>query len=121
MKIYPIVEPITIYPMIRIQFKEKDVQALRYERFHNASARVQQKMEALYLKSKGLPHNEICRICEISKTTLIAYIKEYKDGGIKKLKEATKYKGRTKQVKSTTMGFSEYLPEEKKEIEPQYA
>nr|WKN34771.1 helix-turn-helix domain containing protein [Tunicatimonas sp. TK19036] len=98
--------------MIRIQFKEQDVQALRYERFHNPSARVQQKMEALYLKSKGLPHNEICRICEISKTTLIAYMKEYKRGGIKKLKEGTKYKGRTKQVKSTTMGFADFLNEE---------
>lgn len=95
--------------MIRIQFKEQDVQALRYERFHNPSARVQQKMEALYLKSKGLPHNEICRICEISKTTLIAYLKEYKRGGIKKLQEGTKYKGRTKSVKGTAMGFSDYL------------
>ncbi|MEQ9439823.1 MAG: helix-turn-helix domain-containing protein [Cyclobacteriaceae bacterium] len=97
--------------MIRIQFKEQDVQALRYERFHNPSARVQQKMEALYLKCKGLPHNEICRICEISKTTLIAYLKEYKQGGIKELKEGTKYKGRTKHVKSTAKGFSDFLDE----------
>ena len=108
--------------MIRIQFKEQDVQALRYERFHNPSARIQQKMEALYLKSKGLPHNEICRICEISKTTLIAYLKEYKQGGIKKLKEATRYKGRTKQVKSTAMGFSDYLhQQEETGLHHQYA
>ncbi|MEQ9437847.1 MAG: helix-turn-helix domain-containing protein [Cyclobacteriaceae bacterium] len=97
--------------MIRIQFKEQDVQALRYERFHNPSARVQQKMEALFLKSKSLPHNEICRICEISKTTLINYLKEYKQGGIRKLKEDTKYKGRIKKVKSTTLGFSGYAAE----------
>ncbi len=108
--------------MIRIQFKEEDVEALRYERFHNASARVQQKMEVLYLKGKGLPHNEICRICEISKTTLIAYLKEYKQGGIDKLKEGTKYKGRTKKVKSTTLGFSERLCEQSdSEAEPQLA
>ena len=93
--------------MIRIQFKEVDIENLRYERFHNPSARVQQKMEALYLKGKGLPHNEICRICEISKTTLIAYLKDYKQGGINKLKEGTKYKGRTKKVKGTTLGFSQ--------------
>ena len=95
--------------MIRIKFREEDIEALRYERFHNASARVQQKMEALYLKGKGLPHNEICRICEISKTTFITYLKEYKQGGIDKLREGTKYKGRTKKVKSTTLGFSERL------------
>ena len=98
--------------MIRIQFKEQDVQALRYERFHNPSARVQQKMEALFLKSKELPHREICRICEISKTTLITYLKEYKHGGIKKLKEETKYRGPAKEVKSTTKGFSGYVPDE---------
>lgn len=97
--------------MIRITFTEEDVEALRFERFHNASARIQQKMEALYLKSKGLPHNEICRICEISKTTLITYLREYQEGGIKKLKEATKYKGKVKKVKGTRMGFSPLFQE----------
>ena len=101
-----------IYFMIRIQFKEQEVQALRYERFHNPSARIQQKMEAVYLKSKDLPHREICRICEISKPTLITYLKEYKQGGIKQLKVETKYKGATKEVKGTTMGFSGYTPDE---------
>ncbi len=95
--------------MIRINFRKEDIEALRFERFHNASARIQQKMEALYLKSKGLPHNEICRICEISKTTLIAYLREYEEGGISKLMESTKYKGRMKKVKGTRMGYSPYF------------
>lgn len=92
--------------MIRIDFKKEDIEALRFERFHNPSARVQQKMEALYLKSKGLSHSQICHICEISKTTFITYLREYQEGGIQKLKEATKYKGRSKQVKGTRKGFS---------------
>ena len=78
--------------MIKINFSQKEVDALRYERFHNSSVRIQQKMEALFLKSKKLRHAEICRICEISKPTLIAYLKEFQEGGIKQLKDNTKYK-----------------------------
>lgn len=97
--------------MIRINFNEEEREVLRFERYHNPSARIQQKMEALFLKSKGLPHNEICRICEISKTTLITYLREYKKGGIEELKNSTKYKGRTKDVKPSRMGYR-YIPEE---------
>ncbi len=96
--------------MIRINFSEEEQEALRFERYHNPSARVQQKMEALFLKSKGLAHSEICRICEISKTTLITYLREYKKGGVDELKSATKYKGRTKAVKPSRMGYK-YSPE----------
>ncbi len=79
--------------MIRIAFSNKEIEKLKYERFYHPSVKVQQKMEALYLKSMGVRHNEICRLCDISKTTLIAYLKEYKEGGITQLKEGTKYKG----------------------------
>jgi len=84
--------------MIKIDFSQQEVDALRFERFHNPSVRIQQKMEALFLKSKGLPHHEICRICEISKTTLITYLREYKRGGVEGLKNNTKYLGKTKQT-----------------------
>lgn len=97
--------------MIRIDFTEEDIELLKFERYHNPSARIQQKMEALFLKSKELPHNEICRICEISKTTLITYLREYKSGGIRKLKKSTKYRGKTKEVKPSRMGYK-YMSEE---------
>jgi hypothetical protein len=85
--------------MIRINFSEKDMETLRYERFHNPSIRIQQKMEALFLKSKKLRHSEICRICEISKPTLIAYLKEFQQGGIRQLKEGALYKVKVREVK----------------------
>lgn len=86
--------------MIRIAFSNKEIQKLRHERFHHPSVKVQQKMEALYLKSMGVRHNEICRLCDISKTTLIAYLKDYQEGGIDLLKEGTKYKGAVRKEKS---------------------
>ena len=88
--------------MIRISFNAKEIEKLRQERFYHPSVKVQQKMEAVYLKSMGVRHNEICRLCGISKPTLITYLKEYQEGGIKQLKESTIYKGTVRP--ETTVG-----------------
>ncbi len=77
--------------MIRIEFSEDDIKKLQYERYHHPHPKVQIKMEAVYLKSKNVAHKEICRIMGISKNTLIRYLREYKDGGIDRLKELKFY------------------------------
>ncbi len=73
--------------MIRIDFLEEEREALHYERYHHPHPRVQKKMEVLWLKSIGYPHKEIMAIAKISKATLCCYLKDYQEGGIKKLKE----------------------------------
>jgi transposase len=73
--------------MIHITFSEADSAALDYERYHHPSPQVQQRMEVLYLKSKGLEHQEIRRLCGISKTTLVTYLRAYQMGGIDQLKQ----------------------------------
>lgn len=73
--------------MIKIAFSEADIQALKDERFRYPHPRVQQKIEALLLKSHGLPHQKICEILDISKNTLIGYLRQYQVGGLDKLKE----------------------------------
>jgi transposase len=78
--------------MITLEFTEEEKQALHHERFHHPHPRVQLKMEAIWLKSQELPHNEICRLTCISKPTLCSYLKDYKDGGIAKLKEINFYR-----------------------------
>ncbi len=55
--------------MIQIEFSSEDIQQLNYERYHHPHPRVQKKMEVLYLKSRGLSHQEIRRLCHICKTT----------------------------------------------------
>ena len=47
--------------------------------------RVRQKMEALWLKSQDLSHQDICKLAAISSTTLTCYLKHYQDGGIEAL------------------------------------
>ena len=79
--------------MIRLEFSASDITALEYERYHHPHPHGQRKMEALYLKSQGLSHQEIRRLCRISsKTTLVTYLREYEGGGIAALKQLN-YKG----------------------------
>ena len=78
--------------MIRVAFSPEIIEKLDYERYHHPSPKVQKKMEVLYLKSTGMLHKEIRRICRITKTTLAAYLKQYLDGGVEGLKHLG-YKG----------------------------
>jgi hypothetical protein len=54
--------------MIEIEFTEEEMQALNYERYHHPHPRVQRKMEALWLKSQGLSHKDICRLTGIKRS-----------------------------------------------------
>src|SRR5262245_51702189 len=73
--------------MLRLAFSEADKQALHYERYHHPHPRVQQRMEALWLKSQGLPHRQIAQLCAISANTLRSYLKLYHTGGVEALKQ----------------------------------
>ena len=73
--------------MIRVTFNESDIQALRYERFHHLHPRVQQKAEALLMKSHGLKHKDICKFIGISNNTLREYLREYQEGVLQELKK----------------------------------
>jgi transposase len=75
--------------MDKIEFTTTERKALHYWRFHHPHPRVQLKMEALYLKSQGLAHEDIWRLCAISKTTFYRYLHEYREGGIAQLQEVS--------------------------------
>ncbi len=73
--------------MISIDFTSQDIDALHFERFHHPHPRVQLKMEAVYLKSQGLSHQDVCRLARISENTLRTYLRQYQEGGIERLKQ----------------------------------
>ena len=77
--------------MLRLTFSEQDIAALRYERYHHPHPRVQMKMEALLLKSQGLPHHQIASCVGISEPTLRSYLRAYQTGGIAALREVHFY------------------------------
>lgn len=78
--------------MLKIEFTTAEIKALHHERFHHPHPRVQQKMEAVYLKSQQLPHHQICRLCDITGNTLRSYLREYQLGGIEQLKQLNFYR-----------------------------
>ena len=73
--------------MIRIDFTDDQIEALKYKRYYHPHPRVQRKMEALLLKSQGLPQKQICQITGITANTLRLYLRDYIEGGVNKLKE----------------------------------
>lgn len=78
--------------MIRIKFTDEEIQALSYERYHHPHPRVQRKMEALWLKSQGEKHKRIAQLTGVSINVVTQYFKEYKTGGIEKLKKLNFYR-----------------------------
>ena len=82
--------------MIRIDFSDEEIEALKYERYYHPHPRVQRKMEALLLKSQGLTHKQICQLTGISANTLRQYLRDYIKGGIDKLKEINFYRQQSK-------------------------
>ena len=72
---------------MRLDFTEEQLELLRHERFAHPHPRVQKKMDALLLKSEGLPHGRIAKFLDISENTLREYFREFLGGGIERLKE----------------------------------
>jgi transposase len=72
--------------MIQIAFTEADIAALDYERYRHPSPQVQKRMEVVYLKSQGVSHQEIARLCRISRQTLVTILHLYQQEGIERLK-----------------------------------
>jgi transposase len=96
--------------MIKIEFTAEEIDALEYERYHHPDPKVQKKMEVLYLKSQALAHQEIRRLCRISKTTLTTYLKQYRDGGLERLKELG-YAGQSSELDEHATTLEAYFKE----------
>ena len=99
--------------MIKIEFTEEDIIQLRLNKNNHPHSRVRLKMEALVLKSSGIEHSKISKILGISPNTLTGYLRQYKEGGIERLKELRFY-----QPKSDLEKYSEPIYAHFKEHPP---
>ncbi len=94
--------------MIKIEFTDDQIKELEHERFHYPEPRVQRKLEVLYLKSHGLSHKMICKLCKISNVTLVEYLKQYNEGGITRIK-FNLYKGKENLLAPYAESLEDYL------------
>jgi transposase len=72
--------------MIQITFTDAEIDALDFERYHHPLAHVQKRMEIIYLKSQNVPHQQIARLCRVSRQTVVTALHLYQEGGIERLK-----------------------------------
>jgi len=99
--------------MIKINFSSTAIDTLFEGWKNHPHPKVRQKMHALYLKSMDLSHKDICKICRITRTTLVSYLKSYLAHGIVGLIEL-KYEGQ----KSELHKYSKQIKEDFKEQAP---
>jgi transposase len=71
---------------MQLEFTPAIQEILNYERYHHPMPLVQRRMEALWLKSHGLPHGQIAQLVGITENTLRDYFQLYQDGGVERLK-----------------------------------
>jgi transposase len=99
--------------MIEITFTEETIGQLHYERYHHPHPRVQMKMEALLLKARGLPHQQIAACVGVSAPTLRSYLCAYQAGGIEALRQVRFHRPTSKlEAHRTTLEayFTEHPP-----------
>lgn len=104
--------------MIQINCSINDTKIFQYERMNYPHRRVQQRMDVLWLKSNGIPHNKIVTLSGVSVNTVTEYLKMYNEGGIEKLKEINFNKPKSELVKYTSTieaYFKEHPPASIKE------
>ena len=74
--------------MIHLEFSPETIEQLHYEKRRHNHPRVSQKMEALYLKTQGMPHYQIYQLVGIrGRATLVRYFREYQTGGLAQLQK----------------------------------
>ena len=80
--------------MRQIGFSQDDIKQLSYQSIHHPHPMVRRRMQALLLKSQGVPHKEIGLYLNISQTTLRKYFDLYLSGGVAILQQLH-YQGKT--------------------------
>jgi len=71
---------------MQLEFTPEILEELNYERYRHPLPLVQRRMEALWLKSHGLPHGQIAQLVNITENTLRDYFQLYLEGGVEGLK-----------------------------------
>ena len=104
--------------MIKIDITEEDRKICEYERKHHIHPRVRQKTDVLRLKIRKLSHEKIAEIAGVSKNSVTTYLRLYKEGGLKKLREINFNKpvsGLTQHIYTSEAYFTEHPPASAKE------
>jgi len=68
--------------MLKIDFTPKAIDDVYQQFMEHPSGPAKKKLHVVYLKSQGLPHQEIGRIARTSADSVTRYLKDYDEGGL---------------------------------------
>ena len=93
---------------MQLEFTPEVLDELNYERYRHPLPLVQRRMEALWLKSHGLPHGQIAQLVGVTENTLRDYFQLYRDGGVEGLK-AVAIKGPVSELQAHSASLEAYF------------
>ncbi len=67
-------------------FSDDDLKAIAKDRYEHLHPHVQRKMEVLWLKSHGLPHQQIADLAGVSLRTVQRHLNDYLEGGLRQVR-----------------------------------
>ena len=73
-------------PMREFFFSDDDLKAIAKDRYEHPHPHVQRKMDVLWLKSHGLPHQQIADLAGVSLRTVQRHLNDYLEGGLKQVR-----------------------------------
>jgi transposase len=79
--------------MPRLTFTDDDLSAIAFDRYYHPEPFVQRKMEVLWLKAQGLPHDVIARLAGVSRSSVQRHLRQFAQGGLDALRRFP-WKGR---------------------------
>jgi transposase len=78
--------------MREFTFSDEDLKAIDHDRCRHPHPHVQRQMEVLWLKSHGLPHQQIAELAGVCLRTVQRYLDDYLQGGLKQVRRC-KWRG----------------------------
>src|SRR3954447_13625089 len=94
--------------MREFTFSDEDLKAIAHGRYHHPHPHVQRKMEVLWLKSHGLPHQQIADLAGVSLRTAQRYLDGCLQGGLTQVRRC-KWRGPEAALLSHERSVEEYF------------
>src|SRR5436309_12714930 len=94
--------------MREFSFSAEDLKALAHERYHHPHPLVQRKMEVLWLKAHGLPHQQIAELAGVSLRTVQRYLDDYLEGGLEQVRRC-RWRGPKSELLRYEQSIEEYF------------
>jgi transposase len=96
--------------MREFTFSDEQLAEIRHDRARHPHPRVQQKMNVLWLKAKGLTHERIAELADTSVRTVQRVLTEFLGGGLPAVRQ-TRWEGKHAQLDDHAPALEDYFVE----------